>query len=94
MSTKRHTAALQPVCPECGQTFQTKNTRQIYCSQRCVQARNYRSFKESGRYESMKRKKRERTVEPRFFQFSACPFASGAIRMPDGGRTPDANIGF
>lgn len=90
-----HQSTTSPrACPECGDTFQTKNPKQICCSRRCAQVRQYRRFKESGRYGEFKRAKREQAARLRSFSFSNCPYASGDIRMPDGGRMPDTLMGF
>ena len=81
-------------CLECGKPFSFRCKTQLCCSPSCAKARRYKMFKESGRYEEMKREKRDRAAKLRTHQLSACPYASGAIKMPDGGRVPSAELGF
>ena len=86
------TMSKEKQCPECGCRFQPTNGNQLYCSKQCVKAHQYRQFKASPKYEEFKRRKRDGAVKD--YKFSGCPYSSGAIRMPDGGRMPDAVIGF
>ena len=82
------------ICLECGKPFSFRCKTQLCCSRLCARTRRYKMFKESGRYEETKREKRDRSAKLRTHQLSACPYASGAIRMPDGGRVPDAAWGW
>ncbi len=77
-------------CPECGKSFEPNSSTQTYCSRACA----YQRFKAGGRYEEMKREKREAAERLRSYQFSGCPYALGEIRMPDGGRIPCPGLGF
>ena len=86
--------AVHAVCLECGKPFSPQSRTQLYCSRLCARTRRYRMFKAGGRYEDMKREKRERSARLRTYQLSACPYASGALKMPDGGRVPDTAWGY
>lgn len=84
---------MEKQCPNCGAQFQPWGS-QRFCSKRCAKAYGYRQFKASGRYDAMKRQKREQSARIQGFNFSVCPYLSGAIKMPDGGRMPDAAWGY
>lgn len=72
----------------CGKPFpRTAGGRARFCSPGCrhLYAAGLRRGTES---------RRMKIIPPGGHSLASCPFAAGAVRMPDGGRAPDAGLGF
>ena len=72
-------------CAICGAVIASTCKTQKYCSKPCANAAALNKNQGGGGLTVSKAVSKA---------LSVCPYASGAIKMPDGGRAPSAELGF
>ena len=82
-------------CVYCGASMKPARATTRFCSKRCVALYRHRDMHLSQlEAEERERRKKYAAMVSAGAPLTTCPFASGAITMPDGGRVPDAGWGW